>query len=127
MLLCSYNESELHDISTAHGLVHLRNALLEDHSFNWPPAKIAPDVEWTQWTQGLQFRDGSTGVLVLFSSDFKFVRMVERRGDVVCANRYAKGLREMFAEFPPPLRRTTGLNRKRLVTRPYRTSRQPTR
>ena len=89
------NNSDLHDISSAHGLVHLRNALLEDHSFNWPPAKITPDVEWTQ---GLRFLDGSTGVLVMFSSDFKFVRMANGEEMLSCEP-IATGLREMFAEF----------------------------
>jgi hypothetical protein len=89
------NNSDLHDISSAHGLVHLRNALLEDHSFDWPPVKITPDVEWTQ---GLQFLDGSTGVLVLFSSDFKFVRTPNSEEMLSCEP-MADGLREMFAEF----------------------------
>ena len=89
------NKSDLHDISSAHGLVHLRNALLEDHSFNWPPITITPDVEWTQ---GLRFLDGSTGVLVMFSRDFKFVRTPNGEEMLSCEP-MTDGLREMFAEF----------------------------
>jgi hypothetical protein len=91
----SVNNSDLHDISSAHGLVHLRNALLEDHSFNWPPIEVTPDV---QWTQGLRFLDGSTGVLVMFSRDFKFVRAANGHEMLSCEP-MADGLREMFAEF----------------------------
>src|SRR5690348_9790168 len=58
------DDSEWHDISAAHGLVHLRNALLEDHSFKWPPIKIPTNTDWRQWTLGLRFRDGSTEVPV---------------------------------------------------------------
>src|SRR5262245_54198264 len=89
------HHSDLHNISSAHGLVHLRNALLEDHSFNWPPVKVSPDVEWTQ---GLRFLDGSTGVLVMFSRDFKFARTPNGEEMLSCEP-MAKGLREMFAEF----------------------------
>jgi len=94
----SVDNSELHDISSARGLVHLRNALLEDHSFEWPPIKISPDVHWTEWTRGLRFRDGSTDVLVLFSPDFKFVRLANA-SEMLSCEPIAKGLREMFAEF----------------------------
>jgi hypothetical protein len=91
----SADDSEWHDISSARGLVHLRNALLEDHSFQWPPLKISPDV---QWTQGLRFRDGGTSVPVLFSQDFKFVR-TPNSGEMLSCEPMTKGLREMFAEF----------------------------
>jgi hypothetical protein len=89
------SSSDLHDISSARGLVHLRNALLEDHSFNWPTTKISPDV---QWTQGLRFLDSGTGVLLMFSSDFNFVRTPNGNRMLSCEP-MAKGLREMFAEF----------------------------
>src|SRR5262245_471220 len=36
------------DISAARGLVHLRNALLEDRSFQWPSKPVSPDVHWKQ-------------------------------------------------------------------------------
>jgi hypothetical protein len=73
----------------------LRNALLEDHSFDWPPVKVSREVEWTQ---GLRFLDGSTGTLVMFSPDFKFVRLAN--GDeMLSCEPIAKGLREMFGEF----------------------------
>jgi len=90
-----FNHSDLHDISSAHGLVHLRNALLQDHDFNWPPTKVSPDVEWTQ---GLRFVDGGTGVLVMFSRDFKCVR-TPNSGEMLSCEPMAKGLHDMFDEF----------------------------
>jgi hypothetical protein len=88
---------ETRDVSTAHGLVHLRTALLEDHSFDWPPKPVSPDV---QWKHSLLFRNkglGNTAIL-LFSPDFKLVNVAGAKEMLSCAP-IAAGLREMFAEF----------------------------
>src|SRR3954463_1323997 len=39
------DDAELHDISSARGLVHSRNALLEDRSFKWPAEPMSPDIQ----------------------------------------------------------------------------------
>jgi hypothetical protein len=89
--------SENRDVSTAHGLVHLRNALLEDHNFAWPPSPNSPDI---QWKRGLIFRDKGLGnaVILLFSPDLKLVSVAGSNEMLSCAP-IAAGLGEMFAEF----------------------------
>lgn len=56
------------DVTTAHGMIHLRNALLEDRSFVWPALGTMPDAEW-RW--GLQFNDPrqASAFTVWLSSD----------------------------------------------------------
>jgi hypothetical protein len=89
--------SETRDVSTAHGLVHLRNALLEDHNFAWPPSANSPDV---QWKRGLIFRDKGLGnaAILVFSPDLKLVSVAGSNQMLSCAP-IAAGLGEMFAEF----------------------------
>lgn len=83
------------DVSAAHGLVHLRLALLEDHSFDWPPRPVSPDV---QWKHGLIFGDKGPGeaAILLFSPDFKLLNV---KGQMLSSAPISAGLREMFAEF----------------------------
>ncbi|MFO0790670.1 MAG: hypothetical protein U0805_14535 [Pirellulales bacterium] len=85
------------DISSAKGLVHLRNALLEDRSFKWPAVPIEDDV---QWTHGLGFRDQRTSksVGIMFSSDFRWVYVPDNEIMLSCEP-ISAGLREMFSEF----------------------------
>ena len=93
--------SETRDVSTAHGLVHLRNALLEDHNFAWPASPSSPNV---QWKRGLIFRDKGPGnvAILLFSPDLKLVSVVGSKEMLSCAP-IAAGLGEMFAEFSSDL------------------------
>jgi hypothetical protein len=60
------------DISSAPGLTHLRNALLEDRSYIWPPRPLRPDDTW-QWI--LIFRNNRLGAgrILLFSPDWQLV------------------------------------------------------
>jgi hypothetical protein len=51
-----------HDVSQAPGLTHLRNALLEDRSFDWPAQDAPAGIEWTH---GLRFRAGPAPPLVI--------------------------------------------------------------
>jgi hypothetical protein len=89
---------ELINITNAAGLVHLRNALVEDRSFDWSPAAAKPNDRW-QWV--LTFRDDSSrsGATLIFSPDADRVVSLERADRVVSSEPIAKGLREMFAEF----------------------------
>ena len=89
--------SETRDVSSAHGLVHLRNALLEDHNFAWPPSANSPDV---QWKRGLIFRDKGLGniAILVFSPDLKLVSVLGSKEMLSCAP-IAAGLGEMFTEF----------------------------
>jgi hypothetical protein len=86
---------DLRDISSARGLVHLRTALIEDRSFDWPAKQIRSDV---QWTHGLRFRADTQGVLLMFSPDLKWIRTGNAATMLSCEP-IAHGLREMFDEF----------------------------
>jgi hypothetical protein len=91
------DSSDTRDVSAARGLVHLRNALLEDHNFDWPARPLAADI---QWKHGLMFRDKgpSRAAILLFSSDFKLMNVSGAKEMLSCAP-ISAGLREMFAEF----------------------------
>jgi hypothetical protein len=91
------DSSETRDVSSARGLVHLRNAFLEDHNFDWPAKPLSPEV---QWKHGLIFRDKgpSQAAILLFSSDLKLMQVAGTKEMLSCAP-IAAGLREMFAEF----------------------------
>jgi hypothetical protein len=90
------------DISRARGITHLRNALLEDRSFNWASKTIGEtEPEWV-----LIFRDSETGkfmhigiaddcrVITGYTLDINRVQMTQP----ISCEPIASGLREMFAE-----------------------------
>lgn len=96
------------DISHAHGLLHLRNALLEDANFIWPSPDeqpILPADDLGYWW--LKFRDPKSGkeTVIWFSEDCRQGKQHRQRPDgtwdatVFSAAPMANGLREMFAEF----------------------------
>lgn len=91
------------EISQARGLTHLRNALLEDRSFDWP-AHVVPAQ--TAWTHGLRFRDGSAPPLViLFSSDFGLAAACLASASAsraVSCEPIAEGLKQVFVEWSDP-------------------------
>ncbi len=86
-----------HNVTSAKGLVHLRNALLEDQSFNWPSQPTSP---FMQWEQALIFSDSNMGrsVYVLFSPELKLVASVETNR-TLSYETISEGVAEMFAEF----------------------------
>jgi hypothetical protein len=86
------------DITDARGLVHLRNALLDDRSFNWPPIPPKPGVRWG-WV--LRFQNDATteDAIILLSSDCKQIVTVDRPNVVLLSQPIAAGLSEMIAEF----------------------------
>ncbi len=88
------------DISAAHGLVHFRNALLEDRSYHWPQAAVGPDDHW-RWAMTFQSKDDRKLTLI-FSSELHTVTKdcppIEGLRKLSCEP-IARGLEEMFAEF----------------------------
>ena len=98
---------KVRDITAARGLVHLRNALLDNRSFNWPPIPPKADVRWG-WV--LSFRNGSANerTLLVLSADCKQIASIDRPGLVLSSEPIAAGLSEMITEFltmPPAERR----------------------
>ena len=100
------------DISHAPGLLHLRNALLEDQNFVWP----GEDEHWPNapvdiqhWR--LEFRDpqsGKVAAMQFTQNCSQTARLVSGKDDVyeltaISTEPMAKGLREMFDEFSAPL------------------------
>jgi len=87
------------DLSNARGLIHLRNALLEDRSYRWPPQPMRPSDEW-QWA--LRFGDRSSGgqTTLWFSSDWKCVSNLDRN-EILSCQPIADGLAEMLGELAP--------------------------
>jgi hypothetical protein len=95
------------DVSNARGLVHLRHALLEDRSFNWPSRDDIPDADW-RW--GLRFTASGSGPFVLeqsiwFSSNCRYLMpdgRTDETGRIISCQPIAAGLCEMFAEMSTP-------------------------
>lgn len=89
--------ADRHDISTARGLTHLRNALLEDRSYRWTESVPTAGV---QWNRALLFRSSRAGddALLCFSSDWKYVRSEVPAFVVVSCEPIAGGLATMFNE-----------------------------
>ncbi len=99
------------DISQGRGLVHLRNALLEDHNFIWPEVNQT-DIAASgplDWKWFLEFRDPKTNeaAALQFTTDCTLAARAmpskERGSNRPVAVRtdsiMAQGLREMFGEF----------------------------
>jgi hypothetical protein len=96
------------DISSAGGLLHLRNALLEDHSFIWTtpedPPNPAADIRYW-WLQFNNTKTGKTAMIWLTkdcNQAAKYISLPNERADElapISTEPMAKGLREMFAEF----------------------------
>jgi hypothetical protein len=94
-------------VHQARGLVHLRNALLEDHSFDWSSPAELPDVDW-RW--GLEFSPADErepeprAATIWFSSDCRWA-LTDATGDspprVVSCRPIAEGLQKMFSEWHP--------------------------
>jgi hypothetical protein len=90
------------DVSHAHGLTHLRNALLEDHNFDWTTVDKVPEhIGLVYWW--LLFEDPKTGKLttVWLSDDFRIASRPDgsKVHSVSLDPVMTKGLQEMLAEF----------------------------
>ncbi len=86
------------DLSHARGLVHLRQALLGDRSFDWD-AREEPGEP--VWSYGLRFADDSKSVTLLFTADFGRVSQSNSPA-IVSTAPIAKGLAKLFAEHIDP-------------------------
>lgn len=89
------------DISAAKGLTHLRNALLEDASYDWsaqPPA----DPDWSSSLVFAAAADSEPRAVVLFSPDYRWVANGAAGNPaqhvVATTDPFAAGLRTFFAE-----------------------------
>jgi hypothetical protein len=76
----SFLVEQIADVSGTPGLVHARQALIEDASFQWKqPAATEPP----KWTYGMRFRDGERSVTMVFDGIGTRVHLVEAGQDGV--------------------------------------------
>jgi hypothetical protein len=88
------------DISRAKGITHLRNALLEDHSYDWT-AKAPADIAWGNSLVFNMAENAEPRAVVLFSPDFQWAASgtSEDAGKkAVSTAPIAKGLQKFFAD-----------------------------
>ena len=88
------------DFSAAPGLTHLRYALLEDNSFEWPASDVPPAVEWTTQLQFHADADADAeSVTIFLSPDYDWLIAAAGEGlmgPAVSCRPIAGGLREML-------------------------------
>jgi hypothetical protein len=87
------------DITQAHGLAHLRNAFLEDQSFNWPAKAITDELPW-RWA--LQFDLEKERTTIYLTDDFRHATGDIDAGAipmVVSCEPIAEGLRTVIEEW----------------------------
>jgi hypothetical protein len=94
------------EITNAPGVLHLRNALLEDRSFHWPAKAAVSQVK--QWQWALVFHDPSRHQMatLLFSPDWTLVTYQPGEQILSCAP-ISEGLATMLTEHiskMPPVR-----------------------
>ncbi len=93
------------DISEARGLIHFRNALLEDRSYEWSTREAAPDAP-RKW--GVRFVHESIPPLtVWFSPDWKLVTREARGGQpaaVISSEPISHGMSQYINELRPGVR-----------------------
>ena len=84
------------DVSSAHGMTHLRNALLEDRSFDSFNLVFEPAPH--RWRWALCFRDGQQSATILFLENCIAACLADS-GKAANCQPIADGLTTMFAEF----------------------------
>jgi len=88
---------EKFDMSQARGLAHLRNALLENQSYDWPaPETLHPGANWF-----LEFREPSDEqVTVAFTADCRFcwTTLEKEHSPTLSCEPIAAGLLQIFTE-----------------------------
>jgi len=85
------------DISNMPGLTHLRYALLEDESYEWPARTNPMEVNHWRWAIRFANQRNDEDVLLLFSEDWAEVTTFPWT-PVVSSRPIADGLATMFAE-----------------------------
>jgi hypothetical protein len=92
-----------HDVSSARGLTHLRNALLEDRSFEWPASNRPLATKASKMLEfGFESDASSPPLRLYFSPDLCWVTDASAdagRPGAICCRPIAAGLGEMFGEF----------------------------
>lgn len=88
------------DVSNARGISHLRNALLEDRSYEWPAIPREPGSFWS-WA--LRFEDAHSNdrVVVLVGPDCDYVTALQT-DQKLSSRPILDGLHKMFAELWAP-------------------------
>jgi hypothetical protein len=89
------------DISNAKGLTHLRNALLEDSSYDWA-ASGPPNTDWSNSLVFAAAEGSEPRAIILFSPDYKWIANAAG-GDpgkhaVATTAEFSQGLNTFFAE-----------------------------
>lgn len=93
----TYRISHQVDVSSAHGMAHLRNALLEDRSFDAFNVIFESTPHYWRWA--LKFRAENESITVLFAETCTAATLEHGAGAVASCEPIAAGLAEMFAEF----------------------------
>jgi len=88
------------DISQAKGLLHLRNALLQDSSYDWT-AQGPTDANWAKSLVFERSEGAEPRVVILFSPDFKWIGNGSTadpvKTAVAASGSFAAGLEKFFA------------------------------
>jgi hypothetical protein len=85
------------DISRAPGLVHLRAALLEDRSFNWPIENSVPG----RWGWAIDFLNpDGTNATLNFTRDWEYVGTPNQDNVILSCKPISLGLRKFVDELP---------------------------
>ena len=85
------------DISKARGLIHMRGAFIEDHSFDWTNTDIEGE---NNWSDILYFVDGDQHVAIAIDFDRQQVMCLSNE-KTVSITPIGKGLKKYFSELEP--------------------------
>jgi hypothetical protein len=104
------NESKV-DISKAPGMVHLRYALMEDRSYEWPDPQASIRLQMSSPRWLLTFSDPAAreDVSIQISNDCRLAELASdgSRASVISCSPIAAGLSEVFAEYAADTATTT--------------------
>ena len=81
------------DISTAHGLLHYRHALITDSTFDW---QTHPSANAPNWTYALRFSVEKRQTVVVFDFDRHVVRLVSGKIAVIFKPSTAEAFEKYF-------------------------------
>ena len=92
----NYERIEPQDLTSAPGMVHLRNSILSDGNYRWEAPATSDHWRWC-----LQFSGDGRVATILFTEDFALLGRMNQRGDhvrTVDSQPMAETLREYFTE-----------------------------
>jgi hypothetical protein len=83
------------DITKARGLIHARQALIEDSSYEWnrPRGDCGP-----QWSYALRFSHGEKQTTAAIDADCRRMRLVETGAEAPLAEHFVKGMQTFVDE-----------------------------